>query len=308
MRHVFTDLERSAGYAMKVLIFEYVTGGGFLGEKIPESLALEGQMMRDTLLANFANLPNVETILFQAKENVFSEFQNALKNVQAVWVIAPEFDGILEKFCFQVESANKILLTSPTKVVAKTANKLTTFEILTAAQIPTIQTEIFNSEKNYNRTCEWILKPFDGAGAENTFLLKSENDWFALPYFEKNMLIQPHVCGEKLSLSCLFTKGVAQLLCVNLQIFEMENSQFVLKKIEVDYKKDDGDYQKLVQEIADVFPDLFGYVGIDLIENETGCFVLEINPRLTTSFVQIEEKLGINVAQWVLKAAQDKMP
>ena len=48
------------------------------------------------------------------------------------------------------------------------------------------------------------------------------------------------------------------------------------------------------------FPDLFGYVGVDLIENEDACFVLEINPRLTTSFVDIEKKCGLNVAKLVL--------
>jgi tyramine---L-glutamate ligase len=293
---------------MKVLIFEYVTGGGFLNQTVPESLALEGQMMVDALISNFAKLPNVETVLFQAKENVFAEFQNALENVQAAWIIAPEFDGILEKLCLQVEQANKILLTSPAKAVAKTANKLTTFEILTAAQIPTVKTEIFNSEKNYDKTREWVIKPFDGAGAENTFLLQTEKDWSALPYFEKPFLIQPHIHGEKRSLSCLFQNGTARVLCVNLQQFEIENQIFKLKNIDVNFTQDDGRYQKLASEIARVFPDLFGYVGIDLIENETGCFVLEINPRLTTSFVQIEEKLGVNVADWVLKAAQDKMP
>lgn len=293
---------------MKVLIFEYVTGGGFLNETIPESLACEGQMMVDALLSNFEKLPNVEIVLFQAKENVFSEFQNALENVQAAWIIAPEFDEILEGLCLQVEKANKILLTSPAKAVAKTANKLTTFEILTAAQIPTIKTEIFNFEQNYDQTREWIIKPFDGAGAENTFLLQTPKDWSALPYFEKTFLIQPHISGEKLSLSCLFQDGVAQLLSVNLQQFEIENRTFKLKNIEVNFTQDDGRYQQLVTKIAQAFPDLFGYVGIDLIENETECFVLEINPRLTTSFVQIEEKLRINVAEWVLKAAQDKMP
>lgn len=292
---------------MKVLIFEYVTGGGFLDEEIPESLAQEGQMMINALISNFATLPNVETVLFQAKQNVFSEFSHALENVQAAWIIAPEFEGILEKLCFQVEQANKILLTSPAKNVAKTANKLTTFEILTVAQIPTVKTEIFNPEKNYDKTHEWVIKPFDGAGAENTFLLQTEKDWSALPYFEKSFLIQPHIHGEKRSLSCLFQNGTAQVLCVNLQQFGIENQVFKLKNIDVNFTQDDGRYQKLATKIAQAFPDLFGYVGIDLIENETGCFVLEINPRLTTSFVQIEEKLGVNVAAWVLKAAQNKM-
>lgn len=285
---------------MKVLIFEYVTGGGFLGEQIPKSLAHEGRMMVNALVSNFEKLPEVEITLFKAEKNADLEFQQQIKNFDAVWIIAPEFDGILERFCRYVENENKRLLTSPAKAVALTANKFTTFRILNTANIPTIPTAIFNSVNHYDQTKEWIIKPIDGAGAENTFLLTSQNDWSALPAFEKIFLIQPHIHGEKTSLSCLFKNGEARLLCVNLQVFELENQQYVLKNIEVNYKADDGHYQKLISQIAKAFPDLFGYVGIDLIENADDCFVLEINPRLTTSFVDIEKKLGLNVAELVI--------
>lgn len=281
---------------MKVLIFEYVTASG----EGCESLQREGQMMVDALVSNFEKLPDVEVALFKAEKNAEFEFQQQIKNADAVWIIAPEFDGILERFCRYVENENKRLLTSPAKAVALTANKFTTFQILTAANIPTISTETFDSTKNYDQTKEWIIKPIDGAGAENTFLLKAENDWTALPSFEKNVLIQPHIHGEKTSLSCLFKNGTARLLCVNLQVFELQHQQYVLQNIKVNYKPDDGHYQKLVSEISKAFPDLFGYVGIDLIENADGCFVLEINPRLTTSFVEIEKKLGLNVAELVI--------
>ena len=276
---------------MKVLIFEYITASG----EASESLQREGQMMLDALLSNFAKLSNVEVIV-ATKE----DFQTQLKTVDAAWIIAPEFDGILECFCRVVENANKRLLTSPSKAVALTANKLTTFQILNRAKIPTVPTEIFSPAQNYDETKEWIIKPIDGVGAENTFLFTSQNDWSALPSFEKNYLIQPHIHGEKTSLSCLFKNGEARLLCVNLQQFEIENQQCVLKNIEVNHKQDDGRYQKLVSQIAKAFPDLFGYVGVDLIENETACFVLEINPRLTTSFIGIEKALGLNVAELVL--------
>ena len=279
------------GKKMKVLIFEYITASG----ETCESLQHEGQMMLDALLCNFEKLPNIE-IVIATKE----DFKHQLKTVDAAWIIAPEFDDILAYFCQLVENENKILLNSPSKAVALTANKLTTFQILIAAKIPTVPTHIFKPEFDYDKTKEWIIKPIDGAGAENTFLLQSKNDWFTLPYFEKNVLIQAHIRGEKISLSCLFKKGEARLLCINLQIFEMQNQQFVLKNIEVNFKQDDGYYQKLASQIATAFPDLWGYVGIDLIENETDCFVLEINPRLTTSFAQIEEKMGLNIAALVL--------
>lgn len=283
-----------------MLIFEYITGGGFCKEEVSENLVHEGQMMVDALLSNFSVIPDCCCVLMVAEKNADVEFQKQIKTVDAVWVIAPEFDGILERFCRYVEQAGKRLLTSPANAVALTANKWVTFQMLNAAKILTVPTENFVSEFNYDQTREWIIKPIDGVGAENTFLLTSEKDWISLPLFKKNYIIQPHLQGEKTSLSCLFEKGRARLLCVNLQIFEVKNQQYVLQNIEVNYKLDDGHYQKLVSRIAQVFPDLFGYVGIDLIENEADCFVLEINPRLTTSFVGIENTLGLNVAKLVL--------
>lgn len=283
---------------MKILIFEYITASN----EICANLHHEGQMMLDALLKNFEKLVDIE-IIIATKEN----FQHILKTVEAVWIIAPEFDGLLEHYCELVEREKKFLFTSPSNVVKQTANKLTTFEVLTAAKIQTVPTEIFNVSKNYDQTKEWVIKPIDGAGAENTFLLTSKEDWLALPCFEKNFLIQPNICGNKLSLSCIFNNEHAHLLCVNLQVFEIHNQQFKLKNIVVDFKKDDGRYQKIAFQIAIAFPDLFGYVGIDLIENESTCFVLEINPRLTTSFVQIEEKCGINVAQLVCQSNTNLM-
>lgn len=42
---------------LNVLIFEYVTGGGFPTEKVPKSLENEGKMMVEALLENFMALP-----------------------------------------------------------------------------------------------------------------------------------------------------------------------------------------------------------------------------------------------------------
>lgn len=281
---------------MKVLIFEYITASG----EMSESLAREGQMMLDALCSNFSKLLDIELIIADKHQ-----FHHQLKTADAAWIIAPEFDGILERFCRYVEDANKILLTSPSKAVALTANKLTTFQILNAAKIQTVPTEIFNPTIHYDSTKEWIIKPIDGVGAENIFLLTSQKDWSALPSFRKNVLIQPHLHGQKTSLSCLFKNGEARLLCVNLQIFEVQNQHYFLKTIDVNHKLDDGRYQHLVSQIAQTFPDLFGYVGVDLIETEDACFVLEINPRLTSSFAGIEKALGLNIAKYVLQLSSE---
>ncbi|MCK5479233.1 MAG: ATP-grasp domain-containing protein, partial [Methylococcales bacterium] len=47
---------------------------------------------------------------------------------------------------------------------------------------------------------------------------------------------------------------------------------------------------------------LWGYVGIDIIQpKQESPIILEINPRLTTSFVGIHQALGFNVAKAVIE-------
>jgi predicted ATP-grasp superfamily ATP-dependent carboligase len=48
---------------------------------------------------------------------------------------------------------------------------------------------------------------------------------------------------------------------------------------------------------------LFGYVGVDLIATDSCPVVLEINPRLTTSYVALKDALGANPAAQVLALA-----
>jgi predicted ATP-grasp superfamily ATP-dependent carboligase len=117
-------------------------------------------------------------------------------------------------------------------------------------------------------------------------------------------IIQPHMPGKKTSLSCLFKQGCGWLLCVNLQQFDIINRQYHLSKIIVNHQADLGGYQDLVETIAVAIPELWGYVGIDLIETQEQRLVLEINPRLTTSFAAIGAALGINVAAAVLQLLQ----
>jgi predicted ATP-grasp superfamily ATP-dependent carboligase len=45
---------------------------------------------------------------------------------------------------------------------------------------------------------------------------------------------------------------------------------------------------------------LWGYVGVDLVLTGDGPVVLEINPRLTTSYCALRPALGLNTAALVL--------
>jgi len=59
-------------------------------------------------------------------------------------------------------------------------------------------------------------------------------------------------------------------------------------------------FSRLADDIAALLPGLWGYNGIDVVCGGKGIVVLEINPRLTTSYVGLGESLGRNPAELVL--------
>jgi predicted ATP-grasp superfamily ATP-dependent carboligase len=57
-------------------------------------------------------------------------------------------------------------------------------------------------------------------------------------------------------------------------------------------------------------PGLWGYFGIDFVfdpANWSETFVIEINPRLTTSYVGLRRLCNVNLMGVLLDAAQSKM-
>jgi len=258
--------------------------------------------MLDERVTESVNTGDINTIVIQAEHNSLEEFVRAARLCDAVWPVAPEFDGILQTLCQHVEILGKLLLTSPASAVAITGNKFETYEQLVRHNIATVSTE--RLEQSRYAPGAWIVKPIDGVGCTDSYLIAGEDEFAALSAQLKDKagyIIQPHIQGEKISLSCLFKHGKAWLLCVNLQRFNIINQQYELIECVVNYRSDFSPYQDLAAKIAAAFPDLWGYAGIDLIETAEQIWVLEINPRLTTSFVGIEAARAVNVAETVLQ-------
>lgn len=300
-------------------MFEYITGGGFNKQALPGSLAREGRLMLQALLDNLAAIDGIELVVMlderligsvnnngamvviKPESDVTEEFSRLVEQCDAVWPVAPEFDGILQALCQMVEQSGRILLTSPANAVALTGNKLRTYERLLQHDIPTVATRLFDTAEY--QPGEWIVKSIDGVGCAESYLIENRQDFAAISSRlpdKARFIFQPHIQGEKTSLSCLFSQGQGWLLCVNLQCFEIINKQYQLTGCVVNYRTDFSPYRDLVQAIAQAFPELWGYVGIDLIETAEQIYVLEINPRLTTSFTGIYSGLGVNVAEQVL--------
>ncbi len=307
---------------MKILIFEYLNGGGFANMELPPALAREGWLMLKAVLDDLmasgehelsvlldqrrlnADLPKgIEKIAVTSTDDVLTVFTRALSACDAVLPIAPETAQILWTICSTVEAAGKCLLSSAASAVAKTADKIETFEILSAHNIATVPSHRLDQYPHFYSEGT-VIKARDGVGCENCFICHNEDDFERLLislHHPQHYLIQPFISGVTLSISVLFNKGVGQLLCVNHQMITIQEQRLKLVGCEVNCDEDKTAFQTVVNQVARAFPDLWGYVGIDLIKRDDQLLVVEINPRLTTSYSGIRAALGINVGELVLQ-------
>lgn len=311
---------------MKILVFEYVTGGGMAAETLPPSLAREGDLMLNALLRDLLAVAGVRIVALRDARltvpeslgdtvdwvkldqyaNVEVLIRKVLSACDAAWIIAPETGGILEHLCRIVETAGKPLLTSPAAAVQIAASKFATARRLQDCGVAVVPTIPAN---------DWtpglfpvVVKPDDGAGCEGARILGSMAEWcdFAERKPLGDYVVQPVIDGEALSLSALFAAGRATLLTCNRQYVVREHNGFVLRGCGVGaVSGDDALFQDLATAVAAALPELWGYVGVDVIRSEKGLLVLEINPRLTTSYAGVQAATGWNPAELVLNLWRD---
>ncbi len=308
---------------MKILLFEFVTGGGYSGQALPMSLAKEGTMMLQALVKELKLLSHVELVILldwrfknlnltdRADLVVIEKDQHYLPVLQRVWLqcdffwpIAPETDGILNKLAELSDTANiKTLLSSPAAIRLCTS-KFNTFSHLKGYEVDVIDTQYVTGNSVFSGDMT-VIKPDDGVGCEQSFIVSSNNEFKQVFGRLENIdryVMQPYLTGRSLSLSCLFKRGMGWLLCCNEQHVEITGQRLRLTACQVNIQPERiDDYCSLISRIARAIPGLWGYIGIDLIELEQQRLtVLEINPRLTTSYCGIYKATGINVAEQVL--------
>lgn len=148
-----------------------------------------------------------------------------------------------------------------------------------------------------------MIKPDDGAGCQNTRLF--ENRDLALRWARAHpadgFVMQRFIAGPVCSLSLLCGDAGTALLSCNRQRIAVRDGEFQFVEVEVNAIGDRREeFTEMANRIAAAIPGLWGYVGVDFVLTERGAVVLEINPRLTASYVGLSAALNSNVAARVL--------
>lgn len=316
----------------RILIYEFVTGGGWPESESLSGLAGEGMAMLQAVLADFqlwgqayliTTLDNRLTGLPLAAHRVVSlnheEYSRKLADlaaqVDAALIIAPESDGILTRLSSLVEEIGTQLLGTSSRGVAIAGNKWDCFLRFRQDGLPTPNT----------RRTSWagaaavagelgfplVVKPVDGVGCEGVSLVSDSASLdLALKLMSsrpKDVLLQQYLAGTHASVSLLASAAGVLPLSLNEQIinpgipFQYEGGVVPLEH------RQRHQAMAYARRAVSLVPGLRGYVGVDLVLAENQCYVIEINPRLTTSYVGLRQVININLAEAIWRACIENM-
>ncbi len=308
----------------KIFVCEFITAGGLNHTELHSSLVNEGLLMRDALLRDLESLPyelfitqdarlnssldlaNVEYI--QANQDVWLKWEELIKQVDAVWIIAPETNGYLQKLTQLALKHQKMIIGCGLTTIDICRSKLSSYYFFKQHKLNTIETFLSPRwDKTFSK--KWVVKPDDGAGCEDTIIFDDVDvlmEWVVSESKALTHVIQPYIEGSPASISCIMHNGHAMVLSCNTLLMSINNNVLGYQGFLVNGMRSQWElFTILANKVAKLFPDASGYVGIDVMvcQSDRGqpeVKVLEVNPRLTTTYVALSESTGLNPAKLII--------
>ena len=303
---------------MGILVVEFVTGGGqwLIGGESPfsDSLIREGRAMRDSVARLIAASSDDEVHVFSATKNReddtsevkkkfvadASSFWSQLRRYAeakrwAIILIAPEFDDWLLKLTRQIEVWHGILLTPDSTFVALCSDKTQTCLKLASAGLPTPET-------HGATPCSWVAKPRHGCGTEGLVLVPEGPRPTTSAFPRENWHVEPKIDGIAASISVVGHGIHTTLFPPFAQHFSDSMPWTYLGGSLLEDPNWIARANQLARGVIQSFPGTRGYFGIDLIlgSTESEDVILEVNPRITTSWVGLAASVGSQLAESML--------
>ena len=235
-------------------------------------------------------------------------------------LIAPEIDGILAQRCRWVEAAGGRLLGPSPAAVELAADKFALDQHLKACGVPAIAGVIVRPGDPWPENLQYpaVLKPRFGAGSQQTFLIRNAQEAAGIAAeavregLVADALVQPFVPGQAASVS--FLVGPHDRLALVPASQRLSNDgrfHYQGGRLPLDEPLRSRAVS-LGRRAVEAVPGLLGYVGVDLVLAEQSHralaqdVVVEINPRLTTSYVGLRALADDNMARLMLDMAEGR--
>ena len=323
---------------MRVLVYEHVSGGGYAGQPISPIVLSEGFGMLHYIVSDFKSAGHDVTVLLDARLSKLNPpmvvdctipvfypqeaeklLANAAKINDAVYVIAPETGQTLQSLVELVENKGKVSLNCGASAIQKAADKTVLHEALKKNGLPTPNTVMLNVDGGLAEVKQIIrsgfsypvvFKPVDSVSCCGLSMVKEDvqvEKAVAKIKSEsagKHFIVQEFIDGEAASVSVLCTGSKALAISLNRQKVKVAVPEAVSSyeggTVPFDHPLKQEAFS-VGEKVAESFPGLKGYVGVDMVLANDKLFVVEVNPRLTTSYVGLCRVATFNVAEALVK-------
>jgi predicted ATP-grasp superfamily ATP-dependent carboligase len=319
---------------MRAFVYEYLSSGAAGDASALPSLQREGWAMLSAVLEDLARRPEIETLTLLDSQRQyapgswpagtivhFAETGNEEKLFRTLaaaadfcLVIAPEFDGLLEQRSRWVEEEGGRLLGPSTAAIRLTADKLALTCHWQKHRIPTptVLESLLETPSN-SFVYPLVAKPRYGAGSQATFLLHNPEDLAAAVLqaraegWSNPLLLQAYAPGLAVSVSFLSGSDKRRSLpAVQQRLSDDGRFHYLGGRLPLPPALDHR-ARHLAERAAGCVEGLHGWFGVDLVlgaaEDGRGDSAIEINPRLTTSYLGLRRLARFNLMEALLAVA-----
>lgn len=257
-------------------------------------------------------------------DNKFNDvFSKCIDRVDMCYIIAPEFSNILFNLTRIAHNLKKPIISIGLEGIKLGTSKIATYNFFKNNQIKTPKSFLIPSlngkidlnfiYKQFDKyNFPFIIKPDDGVGAESIYFFPdiiAVTDFFTNPYldfdFKRKYILQEFIYGDDYSVSIINKplknnlKSVKTILSINSQKIKYKNclGKALYEGGYTPVPRFNFLKKKLIKLLNKIDLNNFnGYLGIDFIlTKESEIYFIEINPRLTTSYIGIRKIYSQNI-------------
>jgi predicted ATP-grasp superfamily ATP-dependent carboligase len=322
---------------LRLLVYEHVSGGGCADEAISPSVLSEGFGMLRTLISDFKAAGHSVTTMLDARiaklnpptgadcvAPVFSSretqasIQKISEQAEAAYVIAPETDGVLRSIVELVDQTGITSLNCSASAIEKVSNKAGFYDFVKEGELRAPETLTFSVaddlreiKKAVRGSYPLIFKPANGVSGCGLSVVRNEDHVVGAvgkirkETSSRQFVAQELIKGAATSVSLLSTGSEAVAISLNRQDVKIEtpdvSSRYNGGSVPFDHPLRVKVFEA-AEKIVKSFRGLKGYVGVDFVLTEDEAVAIELNPRLTTSYVGLRSVARFNIAQAIVNA------
>ncbi len=288
-----------------IYLYEYALAGGAWGElhdaELVRELTSEGTAMAVALEEDLRAAGYDVQLASRATSHSPEVFAQACRTADAVWIVAPELQHILATLTALAESSGARLLSPAASFIRLTQDKHATAEWLRAHGVRAPRGFALPGKGEPTPVLPWdgpaVLKPRDGAGSTGVQLWPAPH---LPPTNPAGWRVEQWVRGLSVSVAalCRDSHHLALMPCEQ-RLGGESGFQYLGGSLPLPEPLAQR-ATTLALSALKALPPTCGYVGLDLVlglePDGLGDTVIEVNPRLTTSYVGLRRAAGVNLA------------